>query len=83
MCRWNFEGNTLCKFCYGRQECTYHLIFHYSFYQRIWRNLMTLCSVQQPFTKWDDIVSWSCSLKGRSLQVLVCKLCLATVVYHL
>jgi hypothetical protein len=44
---------------------------------------MTLYLVQQPFTEWDDIVSWSCSLKGRSLQVLICKLCLAATIYHL
>jgi hypothetical protein len=44
---------------------------------------MALCLVQQPSTEWDDVVSWSCSLKGRNLQVLVCKLCLATAVYHL
>jgi hypothetical protein len=44
---------------------------------------MALCLVQQPFTELDDVVSWSCSLKGRSLQVLVCKLCLVVAVYHL
>jgi hypothetical protein len=43
---------------------------------------MTLCLMQQPFAKCEDIVSWSCSLRGRSLQVLICKLCLAAAVYH-
>jgi len=83
MCCWGYEGNTLCRFCYGGQESIDHIFFHCSFCRRIWRNLMALCLVQQSFTEWDDVVSWSCSLKGRSLQVLVCKLCLVVAVYHL
>jgi len=83
MCCWGFEGNTLCRFCYGGQESIDHLFFHCSFCRRIWRNLMALCLVQQSFTEWDNVVRWSCSHKGRSLQVLVCKLCLAATVCHL
>jgi hypothetical protein len=83
MCCWGYEGSTLCRFCYGGQESIDHLFFNCSFCRRIWRNLMALCLVQQPFTDWDNVVSWSCSLKGRSLQVLACKLYLVATFYHL
>jgi hypothetical protein len=44
---------------------------------------MTLCLITNPCIECDDVVNWSYKLKGRSLQVLLCKLCLAAVVYHL
>jgi hypothetical protein len=44
---------------------------------------MSLCLVQKLCIKWDDIVRWSCTLKGRGLQVLLCKICLVAAVYHL
>jgi hypothetical protein len=55
MCWWGFEGNTLCRFCYGGQESIAHLFFHCSFCRRIWRNLMSLCLIQNPCVEWDDI----------------------------
>jgi hypothetical protein len=44
---------------------------------------MSLCLVQKLCIEWDDIVRWSCTLKGRGLQVLLCKICLVAAVYHL
>jgi hypothetical protein len=44
---------------------------------------MSLCLIQNPGVEWDDIVDWFCKMEGCSLQVLICKLCLAAVVYHL
>jgi hypothetical protein len=32
---------------------------------------------------WDDVFVWSCNLKGKSLQNILCKLCLAAAIYHL
>jgi hypothetical protein len=83
ICWWGFEGNTLCRFCYGGQESIAHLFFHCSFCRRIWRHLMSLCLVQKSCIEWDDIARWSCTLKGRGLQVLLYKLCLAVAVNHL
>lgn len=44
---------------------------------------MTLCLITNPCIEWDDVVNWSYKLKGQNLQVLLCRLCLAAVVYHL
>jgi len=44
---------------------------------------MSVCLVQKLCIECDDIVRWSCTLKGRGLQVLLCKICLAAVVYQL
>jgi hypothetical protein len=44
---------------------------------------MSLCLIQNPCVEWDHIVDWFCKMKGRSLQMLLYKLCLAEVVYHL
>jgi hypothetical protein len=68
---------------YGGQESIAHLFFHCSFTRRIWRNLMSLCLIQNPCVEWNDIVNWFYKMEGCSLQVLICKLCLAAVVYHL
>jgi hypothetical protein len=82
MCGWGFTGNTLCRFCYGCQESIEHLFFQCSFCRRIWRNLMEACLISNVSINWDDLVDWSCKLKGKNLQVILCKLCLAAAVYH-
>jgi hypothetical protein len=77
------RGIPCARFCFGGQESIAHLFFHCSFCKRVWRHLMTLCLITNPCIEWDDVVNWSYKLKGRSLQVLLCKLCLVAVVYHL
>jgi hypothetical protein len=74
----------LCRFCYSNQEFINHLFFHCSFCRRIWCNFMASCLVPVPCVDWVDVVNWSiCTLKDKSRQAILCKLCLATVVYHL
>jgi predicted mannosyl-3-phosphoglycerate phosphatase (HAD superfamily) len=35
---------------------------------------METCLISNPSTNWDDIVDWYCKLKGKGLQVILCKL---------
>jgi superfamily II helicase len=44
---------------------------------------MAACLFSNPCVHWDDILEWSCKLKGKSLQKTLCKLCLAAAVYHI
>lgn len=44
---------------------------------------MAACLFSNPWVHWDDILEWSCKLKGKSLQNTLCKLCLAAAVYHI
>jgi len=44
---------------------------------------MAACCISNPFVHWDDVLVWSCKLKGKSLQNILCKLCLAAAIYHL
>jgi len=37
MLSWGFNGDSLCRFCFGHQECIEHLFFHCGFSLRIWR----------------------------------------------
>jgi hypothetical protein len=43
---------------------------------------MEACLISNVSINWDDLVDWSCKLKGKNLQVILCKLCLAAAVYH-
>jgi len=49
---------------YGGQESIAHLFFHCSFYRRIWRNLMSLCLIQNPCVEWNDTVNGSIRWKA-------------------
>jgi hypothetical protein len=50
---------SLCRFCFGHQECIEHLFFHCGFSMRIWRQLMEDCLVVDPYVRWDQIMKWS------------------------
>jgi hypothetical protein len=83
MCGWGFTGNSLCRFCFGCQESIDHLFFQCSFCRRVWRHLMADCFISNPCVHWDEVLVWSCNLKGKSQQTILCKLCLAATIYHL
>jgi hypothetical protein len=83
MCLWGYSGNTLCRFCFGRQESIEHLFFQFEFSRRIWSNLMESCLVSDPFVERNDVAKWSMEvLQGKSLQTNICKLCFPATVYH-
>jgi hypothetical protein len=45
---------------------------------------MSSCLVLDPCIDWDEVKNWSISkLRGKSMQAILCKLCLAAAVYHL
>jgi len=44
---------------------------------------MAACLIPNPNIDWDNIVEWICMMKGKSLQVILCKLCLAATMYHI
>jgi hypothetical protein len=44
---------------------------------------MAACLIPNPNIDWDNIVEWMCKLRGKSLHVILCKLCLAATVYHI
>jgi len=75
--------NSLCRFCFGCQESIDHLFFQCSFCRRVWRHLMAASCISDPCVHCDDVLVWSCTLKGKSLQNILCKLCLAAAIYHL
>jgi hypothetical protein len=84
MSLWGFAGSSVCLFCHGWKESKGHLFFNCSFSRRIWRALMNTCLVKDPPVEWDNVVRWfTADLQGISLKSSVCRLCLATVVYHL
>jgi hypothetical protein len=84
MCSWGYGRYTLCRFCFGRQECIEHLFFLCSFSRRIWKTLMIDCLIFNPIVEWEDVAHWSIEvLKGRSLQVSLCRLCLVAFIYHI
>jgi hypothetical protein len=44
---------------------------------------MAACCISNPCVHWDDVLVWSCNLRGKSLQNILCKLCLVAAIYHL
>jgi hypothetical protein len=84
MCCWGYNGNSLCLFCYSAQESIEHLFFKCSFSSRIWRNIMSECSIFLAPLDWDDIPSWGVVvLRGRSLKATLGRLNLGATVYQL
>lgn len=41
------------------------------------------CLSPSPCVSWDDVVLWACSLKGKGLHTILCKLSLAATIYHI
>jgi hypothetical protein len=44
---------------------------------------MATCLIPNPNIDWDNIVEWICMMKGKCLQVILCKLYLVATVYHI
>jgi hypothetical protein len=58
--------------------------FQCRFSRRIWRILMASCLIYDPFVEWEDVANWSVDvLKGKSLQISLCKLNLGATVNHI
>lgn len=45
---------------------------------------MDSCLIFDPFVEWSDVANWSIVvLKGKGLQVSLCKLCFVATMYHI
>jgi hypothetical protein len=80
MCRWGYIGDCLCLFCRGCIESSDHLFFKCGFSKRIWKKLMKLCHVENPFEDWDDIRAWCGTVLTRDCFNI---LCLGAATYHI
>lgn len=82
--QWVYKGDIVCTFCRGCIEDRDHLFFHCSFSKRVWREVLRRCMVGDPPLIWEEVMKWGITdLKGRSLNVSLCKLAFGAVVYHL
>jgi hypothetical protein len=60
------------------------LYFQWGFSQRIWRDVLRKCDVENPKIIWDEVVEWGVEdEKGKTLRVILCILAFGTVVYRI
>lgn len=54
--KWGFQGRTMCVFCRYGVEDRAHLFIGCSYTKRIWKDIMSLCDLQDPLVCWDEVV---------------------------
>jgi hypothetical protein len=82
--KWGYKGDVKCFFCHNQIETREHLFFECSFSYRIWKFLMSQCSVDNPPVIWDEVMQLGISNWGsRTLKSFLCRLGLSSVIYHL
>ena len=71
-----------CLFCNGQLNSHAHLFFDCSPIFDIWTEVLHHGAILVPSLPWPDLISWmSSTWKGRTLDIIDQKLCLAAMVY--
>lgn len=75
MLKWGYKGDVLCVFCRSNVGGRDHMFFQCGFSKRIWREVLGKCLVKDPYTDWEEIMSWGLKeLKGRNMKATLCRL---------
>lgn len=79
---WVKSGNLTCAFCKLVPDSHGHLFFNCAFTGRIWDHVRKIARLHNLRIRWMDIVDFfSNHIKGKSLDCIIKRLCLAYTVF--
>ncbi|KAK3193372.1 hypothetical protein Dsin_024682 [Dipteronia sinensis] len=81
---YNPHVGTLCVLCSSSPKTHAHIFFECAYSKVIWSHLKDMCGRPWNGHSWKRFIAWAAQrLRGKSLSIVVKKLCLAVAVYYI
>lgn len=83
MLDWGLIHSAKCVFCQASWEDRNHLFFGCGWTSAIWKKLLKICLISRSHGQWEEEIEWLLkNCQGKSLSILLLKLCFASYIYH-